>query len=37
MTSKDQHNYKRKTKKRNEKGHSVTVAAEDPIVKIVNS
>ena len=36
MTSKDQYNYKSKTKKRNEKGHSVTVVAEDPIVKIVN-
>ena len=33
MTKKDEHKHKSKTKKRNEKGHSVTVVVGDSIVK----
>ena len=35
MTKKDEHKHKSKTKKRNEKGHSVTVVVGDSIVKKV--
>ena len=35
MTKKDEHKHKSKTKKRNEKGHSVTVVVGDSIIKKV--